>query len=272
MFQQFVWFYTPSNETFLTLYALWHTIRERLPFLTPGSAPPPHFGTCLCSYCWDQISRTCHAFSRLFTSNIPWYFLDFAWFKDDKYQGLIPKDAYSWIKMRRERWNSQNGTVDKEVARRSYDHSLGVDCRCWIRFQMKHFDFIRPVFRRDVSWHGDVRVFSRLAVQPSDRSSIYRTFLLNAFKMLSFYQFQMKFEYQYLQFASIFLLEFGCPYIFLIYYYITIYVCVPHFYKIFLWPLRFGWLLVLSLYKEDYLQFFQNVCPFDCTAVAVSEV
>ena len=34
-------------------------------------------------------------------------------------------------------------------------------------------------------------------------------------------------------------------------------------------PLRFGWLLVLSLYKEDYLQIL-NVCPFDYTAVAVS--
>ena len=53
--------------------------------------------------------------------------------------------------------------------------------------------------------------------------------------------------------------------IFLIYLYITIFVYVPHF----LWPLRFGWLLVLSLYKEDYLQFL-NVCPFDYTAVAGS--
>ena len=43
--------------------------------------------------------------------------------------------------------------------------------------------------------------------------------------------------------------------IFLIYLYITIYVYVPHF----LWPLRFGWLLVLSLYKEDYLQIFKCV-------------
>ena len=38
---------------------------------------------------------------------------------------------------------------------------------------------------------------------------------------------------------------------------------------IFLWHLRFGWLLVLSLYKEDYLQIL-NVCPFDYTAIAVS--
>ena len=34
-------------------------------------------------------------------------------------------------------------------------------------------------------------------------------------------------------------------------------------------PLHFGWLLLLSLYKEDYLQIF-NVCPFDYTAFAVS--
>ena len=35
------------------------------------------FYGCL-SNCWDQIPRTCHAFTRLFTSNTPWYFLDFA--------------------------------------------------------------------------------------------------------------------------------------------------------------------------------------------------
>ena len=40
--------------------------------------PSPHFGTYLCSNCWDQIPRTCHVFTRLFTSNTPWYFLDFA--------------------------------------------------------------------------------------------------------------------------------------------------------------------------------------------------
>ena len=33
---------------------------------------------CMCSNCWDQIPRTCHVFTRLFTSNTPWYFLDFA--------------------------------------------------------------------------------------------------------------------------------------------------------------------------------------------------
>ena len=44
-----------------------------------------------------------------------------------------------------------------------------------------------------------------------------------------------------------------CPYIFLIYYNIIIYICVPHFYD------RFCWLLVFGLYKEDYLQIFKCV-------------
>ena len=41
--------------------------------------PSPYFGTCLCSNCWDQIIRTCHVFTRLFTSNTLWYILDFAY-------------------------------------------------------------------------------------------------------------------------------------------------------------------------------------------------
>ena len=51
------------------LQRVWHASRERLPFWTPG---------CLCSNCWDKIPRTCHVFTRLFTSNTPWYLLDFA--------------------------------------------------------------------------------------------------------------------------------------------------------------------------------------------------
>ena len=58
------------------LQRVWLASRERLPFRTPGSVP--HFGTCWCSNCWDQIPRACHVFTRLFTSNTPWYFLDFA--------------------------------------------------------------------------------------------------------------------------------------------------------------------------------------------------
>ena len=41
--------------------------------------PSPHFGTCLCSNCWDQIPRTFYVFTRLFISNTPWYFLDFTY-------------------------------------------------------------------------------------------------------------------------------------------------------------------------------------------------
>ena len=56
---------------------VWHANRKRLPFQTPGSVPPPLLGTCLRSNGWDQIPRTWHVFTRLFTSNTPWYFLHF---------------------------------------------------------------------------------------------------------------------------------------------------------------------------------------------------
>ena len=36
-----------------------------------------------------------------------------------------------------------------------------------------------------------------------------------------------------------------------------------------LWPLRFGWLLILCLFKEDYLQIFK--CVFLLTAVSVNK-
>ena len=43
-----------------------------------GQIEVTSFGTWLCSSCWDQIPGTCHVFTRLFTLNTPWYFLDFA--------------------------------------------------------------------------------------------------------------------------------------------------------------------------------------------------
>ena len=64
------------------LQRVWHASRERLPFRTPGSVP--HCGTCLYSNCWDQIPQSCNVFTRIFTSNIPWYFLDFASIHDTK--------------------------------------------------------------------------------------------------------------------------------------------------------------------------------------------
>ena len=54
-------------------------------------------------------------------------------------------------------------------------------------------------------------------------------------------------------------------YIFDIYYLLTML-----FVYWFLWALYLVWLLVCCLYKEVYLQFFLNVCPFDYTAVAGS--
>ena len=45
------------------------------------------------------------------------------------------------------------------------------------------------------------------------------------------------------------------PIYFNIIYYSNINVCVPQF----LWPLPFGWLVVLSVFKEDYLQIFKCV-------------
>ena len=35
-------------------------------------------------------------------------------------------------------------------------------------------------------------------------------------------------------------------------------------------PFHFDWILILSLYKEEYLQIFIFVCPFDYTAFVVS--
>ena len=40
--------------------------------------PSPHFWTFLYSNYWHQIPRPCHVFTRLFTLNAPWYFLEFA--------------------------------------------------------------------------------------------------------------------------------------------------------------------------------------------------
>ena len=64
--------------TMKRLQGVKHASRARLPFRTPCSVP--HFGTCLCSNCWDQFSRTCRVFSRLFTVDTPRHFLDFFYY------------------------------------------------------------------------------------------------------------------------------------------------------------------------------------------------
>ena len=57
----------------------------------------------------------------------------------------------------------------------------------------------------------------------------------------------------------------GCPYIVLIYYFITIYICEPRFYDL---PALVGCLFSVS--RRRIIDKFSNVCSFDYTAVAVS--
>ena len=59
----------------------------------------------------------------------------------------------------------------------------------------------------------------------------------------------------------------GCPYIFLIFYYITMYVCVPHFYDHDHSALNGCWSSV-SIRRIIYK--FLNECPFDYMVVDVS--
>ena len=59
--------------------------------------------------------------------------------------------------------------------------------------------------------------------------------------------------------------DLSCSSIFLIYFSITIYVCVPHFYDL---SALVGGLSSVSIRRIIYK--FLNVCPFDYTAVAVS--
>ena len=54
------------------LQRVWYASGHLLPF--------PHFDSCLCSNCWDQIPRTCHVVTWRFNSKTPWYFLDFVFF------------------------------------------------------------------------------------------------------------------------------------------------------------------------------------------------
>ena len=79
------------------LQRVWHASRERLPFRTPGSVP--HCGTCLCSNCWDQIPRSCHVFTRLFTSNTPWYFLDFAHTREHNSLNLFVYISFTYYRV-----------------------------------------------------------------------------------------------------------------------------------------------------------------------------
>ena len=63
---------------FKCLVLVWHWILYADKGLFPRTPVPVPFGTCICFTSWDQsFSRTCRYFSRLCTSNILRYFLDF---------------------------------------------------------------------------------------------------------------------------------------------------------------------------------------------------
>ena len=58
------------------LQRVWHASRERLPFRTPGSVPI--LGLAYAPIVETKFLELAMSLTRLFTSNTPWYFLDFA--------------------------------------------------------------------------------------------------------------------------------------------------------------------------------------------------
>ena len=66
------------TSVFHGTFATGVTYQQGMHVYPSGHRVPSLFGTCLCSNCCDQFSRTC-VFSRFFTLNIPRYFLDFAY-------------------------------------------------------------------------------------------------------------------------------------------------------------------------------------------------
>ena len=73
------------NSTFYRILSCFHRtfvtgVACRQGMLTPPDIWSRPFGTFICSTCWDQsFFRTCRYFYGLFSSNIPRYFLDFAY-------------------------------------------------------------------------------------------------------------------------------------------------------------------------------------------------
>ena len=69
----------PYNVGFYEeLHRVWHASRDCWPFRTPGAIT---LWDLLMLQLWDHFSRTCHAFSWLFTLNIHRYYLYFALYK-----------------------------------------------------------------------------------------------------------------------------------------------------------------------------------------------
>ena len=77
--------------------------------------PSPLLGTYLCSNCWNQLSRACSVFFRLFTLNIPRFFLDFA---------LIFQVALIYLE---ERWKKNFGKPSGQPDRQRWNLSTPRD-------------------------------------------------------------------------------------------------------------------------------------------------
>ena len=108
------------------LQRVWHATRESLPFRTPDSVSL--FGTCLCSNCWDQISRTCRVFTRLFTLHNPRYFLDFAQTRALLKYNTYKSSSYTIMKL-------LNNMFDSKYW--SFLFSIGFSYPWWIDLESK---------------------------------------------------------------------------------------------------------------------------------------
>ena len=92
------------------------------------SGPFP-FGTCICSTCWDQSFFQPFIFSGLCTSNIPRYFLDWAWNNNGSYKILSivaafremhlspAKHSYEWLPRKSD--YRTDGRTDRQTDRRT---------------------------------------------------------------------------------------------------------------------------------------------------------
>ena len=96
-----------------TSTTVWHANKGRLLLRTPGPVP---FGPCMCSTCWDQsFSWTC-IFSWLFSSNIPWYFLNFAPFAPVYSELGVKTGKFTYVK----RWTKAVEILNKTHFARVY--------------------------------------------------------------------------------------------------------------------------------------------------------
>ena len=108
--------FVPNSTFYRILRGLHRTFATGVACRQGTLAPPDTwsrpFGTCTCSTCWDQsLFRTCRYFYGLCSSNIPQYFLDFAWEIKTPLAGehgiLLPRnEKFVMWKLKSSRWPS----------------------------------------------------------------------------------------------------------------------------------------------------------------------